>query len=37
MKQLKFKNENIEFVKECYLLELKISTGIQNRNIEAAI
>ena len=28
-------NENIEFVEDCCLLGLKISTDIQNRNIEA--
>ena len=32
-----FKNRKIEFVKECCLLGLKISTDIQNSNIEAAI
>ena len=31
------KNESIEFVKECCLLGLKISTDILNRNIDATI
>ena len=32
-----FKNESIEFVKECCLLGFKISTDILNRNIGARI
>ena len=32
-----FKNESIEFVKECCLIGLKISTDIVNRNIDATI
>ena len=30
-----FKNESIEFVKECYLMRFKISTDVPNRNIDA--
>ena len=30
-----FKNESIEFVKECCLLGFKISTDVVNRNIDA--
>ena len=29
-----FKNESIEFVKECCLLGFKISTDVLNRNID---
>ena len=32
-----FKNESIEFVKECCLLGFKISTDVLNRNIDATI
>ena len=32
-----FKNESIEFVKECCLLGFKISTDLLNRNIDATI
>ena len=32
-----FKNESIEFVKECCLLGFKISTDVLNRNIDAII
>ena len=32
-----FKNESIEFVKECCLLGFKISTDVLNRNIAATI
>ena len=32
-----FKNDSIEFVKECCLLGFKISTDVLNRNIDATI
>ena len=32
-----FKNESVEFVKECCLLGFKISTDVLNRNIDATI
>ena len=39
MKQfpITYKSEHIESVTECCLLGLKLSTDIQNRNIEATI